>query len=395
VNSQRRRRVLYGVTAPITASTFLRGQLAHLDAEGWDVHLVCGERGADDFAASERLKAAYVVPARRAPSPLDPLTLLGLWWRIMRVRPDAVVMGTPKVGVLGVLAAKLARVPHRTYLVHGYRAEGLTGPRRHVMRALERLACWSSTHVVAVSPSLRQLMLQDRAVRPDKVVVFGSGSANGVDLARFAPVPVNGRQSERASFDLPLEAQVVACVGRVGRDKGLLDLPNVWERISHSSPRAWLLVVGDLETRDTAEEMAWRRLINMDRVRYAGHVAEVERAYRASDLLMFLTHREGLGMVALEAGACRVPTVGFAVTGVVDAVADGLTGVLVPVGDLQALEQAVVRLLADPEALAKLGAAARLRVERAYDQKDVWSSWADHLSAAVAVAPEGSTIHDA
>jgi glycosyltransferase involved in cell wall biosynthesis len=392
VTERRPSRVVYGVTAAVTARSFLRGQLDHLTAAGWDVRLICGERGAEDFAASEGVTATYVVPARRNPSALDPITLLALWWRLMRLRPVAVVMGTPKIGVFGVVAAWLAGVPRRTYLVHGYRAEGLAGTQRRVMRALERLACAAATDVVAVSQSLRRTMIDDGVVAPDKVVILGSGSANGVDLQRFGGAGAQQRLHARTRFKLPSEGQVVACVGRVSRDKGLTELPDVWARISTEAPDAWLLLVGALELSDPTEEEAWERLRGMQRVRYAGHVPDVEQAYWASDILMFMTRREGLGMVALEAGSCGVPTVGFAATGVVDAVIDGHTGVLVPPGEAGALTEEVIALLQDSEKSEQLGSAAAVRVAQEFAQEEVWCRWAEHLDGAAKTRTSKATL---
>jgi glycosyltransferase involved in cell wall biosynthesis len=280
------------------------------------------------------------------------------------------------------VAARLAGVPRRTYLVHGYRAEGLAGTQRWVMRVLERMACAAATDVVAVSESLRCTMIDDGVVDPGKVMVLGSGSANGVDLHRFRSAGAEQRSVARARFELPSEGPVIACVGRMSRDKGLTDMPDLWDRITTEIPDAWLLLVGTLELADATDEAAWDRLRGMHRVRYAGHVPDVEQAYWASDILLFMTHREGLGMVALEAGACGVPTVGFVATGVVDAVINGHTGVLVPQGEAGSLAEEVVALLQNSETREQLCTAAAVRVAQEFAQEEVWSRWAEHLEGA-------------
>lgn len=374
------RRLAFGVTVNSTAEAFLRGQLAYFSGQGWDVYVISGESGLEAFGESEGVSETVTVPAVRDPNWRDPLTLIQLCRTLRTIRPHVVVMGTPKMGVFGVVASRLVGVPRRVYLVHGYRADGLVGAKRRVMRLLERLACAAATDVVAVSQSLRRVLIDDGAVHPKKVVVLGSGSANGVDLQRFVPATAADRAVVRARFSVPADVPVVVSVGRIGRDKGLQDMPEVWRHINAEVPNAWLLLAGGLELADADDRQAWERLRAMDQVRYVGHLADVEQVYQAGDILMFATRREGLGMVALEAAACQVPTVGFAATGVVDAVIDGATGVLVSQGDANLLAEQVVKLLRDPALRQQFGAAAGDRVRREFAQEKVWSQLARHLS---------------
>lgn len=264
------KRVLYGVTAPVTAQAFLVGQLSYLRDRGWEVHLLCGASGLAQFAVDEGVAGLHEVPAVRDPSLGDLRTFVGLVGTIRRVRPDVCVLGTPKVGVFGTLAAWVARVPVRVYLMHGYRGEAMPGPVGRLMRLLDRLACVAATHVVAVSPSLRDRLVGDRVVSADKVVVLGSGSANGVDVERFQPPTPAGSAAAREGLGVPASAQVVAFVGRLTRDKGLTDLPDVWRAVATQRPDAWLVVAGAAEPVDDADERALAALAAMPRVRVLG-----------------------------------------------------------------------------------------------------------------------------
>lgn len=373
-------RVIYGVTAPITAQSFLRGQLTRMSEVGWEVHLLCGEPGAEDFGRSEGVAAVHLVPAARQPTPRDPLTLLHLWWLLVRLRPEVVVMGTPKMGVFGTVAAFLACVPRRVYLIHGYRGEALSGLLGQIMRILERIGCLAASEVVVVSESLREKLLAERVVSPAKVHVLGSGSANGVNLEMFRPPAGNERQEARQALHIPPDAQVVSYVGRLTADKGLQELPEIWRQIATTMPDAWLVIAGTSELTGQGDRRAMKTLEETPRVRLLGHVDDVRQVYRGSDLLLLLSHREGLGMVALEAGACGVPTVGWKATGVIDAVLDGETGVLVDQGDNDALVRSITALLRDETARRRLGSSAGRRVRDQFDQTDVWDRWVDLLA---------------
>jgi glycosyltransferase involved in cell wall biosynthesis len=377
-----KRRVLYGVTAPVTAQSFLRGQLSSLASHGWDVHLVCGEQGAEDFARSEDIgEAVHVVRATRDPSLRDPITLFRLFRLMQCLRPAITVMGTPKMGVLGTLAAWAARVPRRIYLVHGYRAQGLTGPKRRIMVWLERLGCAAATEVIAVSPSLRTLLIAERVVVDSKVSVLGAGSANGVDTDRFRPASAAERAQLRKDFQIPAAAAVVCSVGRLTRDKGLPDLLGVWRDVREEHADSWLLVAGAPEPVDEDDREALAALEREPHVRLLGRTANVQDVFRASDINLLLSRREGLGMVALEAAACGVPTVGLAVTGVVDAVVHGETGVLMDSQDLSAIASGVRTYLLNEDVRRSHATAARSRVDSAFRSETVHDSWCRLLSA--------------
>ncbi len=101
-------------------------------------------------------------------------------------------------------------------------------------------------------------------------------------------------------------------------------------------------------------------------VTLAGFRSDLPRLMPGFDLLVHPAEREGLGLALLEAAAAGVPVVACAAGGVPDIVEHGATGALVAVGDAAALRAAVGRLLAAPDERARLGAAARARVERRF-----------------------------
>jgi glycosyltransferase involved in cell wall biosynthesis len=377
------RTIVFGVTVAMTAKAFLVAQLKAFADNGWQVHLVTGEPGLEDFAAKEGARL-HVVPMRRTPSAGDPRALLEMLRLLRRLRPDLVVMGTPKMGLVGTLAARLARVPARVYLVHGYRPDGATGLAHRILRRMERTAAGSATDVIAVSPSLAARLVEAGVISAGEVRVLGSGSANGVDLDRFHPVDLVARDAIRRGLGLSVDDEVVLVAGRLTHDKGLAELPAIWERIRAARPKARLLLVGGEEPADDRDEAALRDLRKDSSVAFIGFTDEIERFYGAADVLLLTTRREGLGMVALEAGAAAVPAVAWRATGVIDAVVDGKTGVLVPIGDVNATSTTVLNLLEDENMRLALGAAATAHVAREFDHRRVVGNWLGLASELVA-----------
>ena len=367
--------ILFGVTTGSTARSFLTGQLIHLRQDDYGIHLVTGDNGHEDFALRENLNGLHVVPMKRDPSVRDLQSMVSLIATIRRIRPDVTVMGTPKMGVFGTIAAWVTRVPTRVYLIHGYRAEGMSGLPKILMETLERISCRCATHVVAVSDSLKDFLVSSGVATENKVRVLGYGSANGIDIETFTPVVSSSKEALREKWGVPGDAEVIAVVGRLTADKGLQQLPTLARSLQESRPKVRVLIAGRQEVTGPEDTEAIHQLESSPGVHLLGNVDQVQEVFQAADVHVLLSAREGLGMVALEASACGIPTIAYEATGVVDAILDNETGLLVPQGDLAALQSGVEKLLDDTHVRQQFSDAGISMVKRRYQREDVWANW--------------------
>lgn len=367
-------------TDPITARFLMAGQLGFLRQSGFDVTLIAGP-GEDLEVTAKRENVQVVsVPMSREITPLqDWRSLLQLTDVLQELKPDLVNAGTPKAGLLGMLAATRARVPVRIYTLRGLRMETATGLKRLILTTTERIAARCAHKVICVSPSLRQAFIDFRLGAANQTVVLGGGSSNGVDTTRFASTPE--RQAEgltlRRSLGIPDAAQVIGFVGRLTRDKGVAELVAAYAALLHEFEDLHLLLVGGFEEGDPLSLEMRDAIWTHPNIHITGFVNNTAPYYSAIDLLVFPSHREGLPNVPLEAAAAGRPTVGFAATGTVDAVQNGVTGILVPVGDIEGLTEAVRRYLQDAELLSQHGLNARQRVETQFRREVIWQQLAE------------------
>lgn len=391
-------RLVFAVTSALTVSRLLRGQLQALSDGGFAVSVIASPEPGVALSEHRGGFATRAVEMRRQPSPLhDVMSAWKIAAVLRREQPQVVNGSTPKAGLLVMIAARLRRVPVRIYTLRGLRLETTTGVTRRVLLAMERMAAGSAHRVVCVSESLRRRWVELGLGPEEKATVLGAGSSNGVDSERFRPRGADERSAARSCLGMDREAPVIGFVGRFTRDKGVRELLAAFDSVVARFPGARLLLLGDFEDGDPVAPDVRRRLESDSRVIRPGFVADTAEYYAAMDVLAFPSYREGFPNAPLEAAASGVPVAGFAATGTVDAVVDGVTGTLVPVGDTQGLAAACAAYLELPDLRARHGAAGRERAVREFRQELVWQRWVAfyrELLAEKGIAPpEAGAVH--
>jgi glycosyltransferase involved in cell wall biosynthesis len=368
-------RVVNILTSSLTLR-FLEGQPEYFEKKGFEI-VVVSSPGEELSEAQRKGVQTVAVPMAREIAPWS--DLLSLWriWRVLsRLRPTITNVATPKAGLLGGIAAWACRIPCRYYSVIGLRCETTTGFKRKLLVLTERVACLCAHRVICVSESMRQKAIDLGIVDASRTVVLASGSYAGVDPERFAPTPEVLRHADqlRRNLGIPPEAPVVGFVGRLTRDKGIAELVEAYSRLREPFPALRLLLVGQVEEADPLPSETHRLIDHEPQIIQTGFVEDPAPYYHIMDVLAFPTHREGFGNAALEAHAAGKPVVAARATGVVDSVIDGVTGILVPVGDASALAEALELVLEDHSLAATLGAAGRERAQREFPQERVWDA---------------------
>ena len=308
------------------------------------------------MAEEEGVEAMPVSMRRKIAPWSDLLSFIRLCRLLARLRPDITEFSTPKAGLLGNLAARWCGVPVRVYMLRGLRLETLAGLKRRVLLWAERIASACAQHVVCNSRSLRAMALALRLAPLRKLELIGSGSSNGVDIDRFFPAPDVIRQRLAIARHTPL----IGFVGRLTRDKGIPELIDAFDQVLHSIPSARLLLVGWFDHSDDALSDDLRaRILAHPHIVHTGYVEDTAPYYRAMDVMVLPTWREGFPNVVLEAAASEVPVITTISTGSRDAVVPEVTGLLIPAGYPQAIAEALLRLLRDPGDRIRMGRAAR------------------------------------
>lgn len=344
-------------TTPTAVYAFLKGHIL-ASAAKWSVRIIANPADAELLSG---LSAQFIPLAiERKPAPWsDLLALVQLVILFRRERFNLIHSITPKAGLLTMLAGWLAGVPTRIHTFTGQVWAAKQGWKRGFLKMFDRLIVLFATHVLVDSPSQRDFLVAEGVLSQSKGVVIGQGSICGVDSHRFRP-DTQVRNLVRTELCIGLEQTVVLFLGRLNRDKGVLDLATAFNSIASQYSDVVLVLVG------AEENVPFSHIQKIcgkhhERLRRVSFTPEPERYMAAADIFCLPSYREGFGQVIIEAAASGVPTVASRIYGITDAVDDGRTGLLFPVGNVSALAQALLKLIEDDNLRRRMGEAARAR----------------------------------
>jgi len=371
-------KLVHITTIPESLAFFLRGQANYMRHQGLEVHGIASPGEALHQAALQEGMIVHGIEMQRYITPLKDLVALGKLYRLIRqLKPTIVHAHTPKAGFLGVLAARLAGVPVVIYGMRGLRFITSNGIRRKLLMLSETLACQMAHQVIAVSFSIKKRALALGLCQPEKIQVIKFGSGNGVDAkVKFNPqrLPTGTREVIRERYQIPKEAVVLGFVGRIVKDKGIMELTEAWQALTNEFPDLFLILIGQEEPQDPVPRAILDRLKTTPKVRFLGCLREMASAYAAMDILVLPTYREGFPNVLLEAAAMELPVVATHADGSVDAVIDEVTGFLVPPQNGPALAVVLRQLLLNQELREQMGKAGRQRVLHDYRPESIWQA---------------------
>ena len=296
--------------------------------------------------------------------------LLELRRLFVELQPDIVHTHNPKPGVYGRLAARAAGVPAIVNTVHGlYALPDDPWPKRAFVYGLEALAGRCSHAELVQNPE--DLPTLERLGLGGKLRLLG----NGVDLVRFDPERVSSDDITRVRDEIGAARDDVVCglVGRLVWEKGYREVFAAAEMLADRVPQLRFAVAGpeDPDKQDALTQAELRRAERNAPITFLGDRSDVEAFYRAMDLYVLASYREGFPRSAMEAAAMGVPIVATDIRGCRQVVERGVTGLLVAPQDADQLADAIEALALDPDQGRSMGEAARKKAHRDFDQRRI------------------------
>jgi glycosyltransferase involved in cell wall biosynthesis len=395
---QQKPRLIRITTVPISLKLLLEGQFTFFQQAGFEVLTVS--------AAGEEVKelkalgiAHQAVPMTRSITPLqDLIALYQLIQVIRKFKPDIVHSHTPKAGLLGMLAAWICRVPTRMHTVAGLPLMETAGLKRSILKTTERITYACASNVYPNSKGLLDFIHSTFSVRNlpsgktgSKFKIIGKGSSNGIDTTWFSRTPeleTNAR-TIREKYGITKDTIVFSFVGRLVRDKGLIELVEAFKKLNLPSR---ILLVGSFEDHlDPLPSEVMTFLRTDTRVILAGFQQDVRPWMMASDVFVFPSYREGFPNVVMQAACLEIPVIASDINGCNEILQHEQTGLLVPAKNAEALQRTMLELAIDSAKRKTLAEQSRAFVVNNFERKFVWSELLKEYNILLALHFEGVT----
>lgn len=369
-------RLLRITTVPISLKLLLRGQLNYFSGQGFDVLAVSADGPEVKDLVKEGI-AHHRVPMTRKITPLQDLICLWQLIQIMRTfQPDIVHTHTPKAGLLGMMAAWVCRVPVRLHTVAGLPLMEAKGLKRSVLIMTERITCFCATRVYPNSLGLLKYMQEVLSMVNGTLSMIGKGSTNGIDSNYFSRTPelIHAAQEIRSRYQIPDEVIVFSFVGRIVKDKGIVELVEAFKKIA-ATMDVRLILVGPFEQElDPLPREVMKFIQNEPQVIKAGFQHDVRPWLLASDVFVFPSYREGFPNVVMQAACLEVPCIVSDINGCNEIIDDNASGLIVPPKAVNALYEAMKIMITDKEKRTAFAARSREFVSKNFDQQYIWGA---------------------
>jgi len=359
-----KKKICWIVASPLTIKFFLMDQIFALSKK-YDLTVITNANAS--FFLGKGVRVIPVRIERKISLYRDILAFFKLLIILRKEKFDLVHTLSPKSGLLGMLAAWLNSTPIRIHVFQGEVWASRKGLWRIFLKTLDKCIVYFATNLLAVSHSEINFLLKEGIVAKKSIKILANGSICGVDLNRFIQNKIE-RSKVRRQYNIKEKDKIILYVGRLTQDKGILDLTRAFLRLAIQYSNIHLLIIGPDE--ENIKKKIKDLCVNIrNNLHFSGYTNNPEHYMAASDILCLPSYREGFGLVLIEAAAVGIPTVGSRIYGIIDAIQDGITGLLFCKGDIKDLTEKISTILKNEKLAKSLGNAGRQRVRRDFDCK--------------------------
>lgn len=361
-----------------TSNSFslLKGQLSFLRQKGWEVIAVSGgaKNKLQQLTEAEGVNSILIPHLIRSINVANDLKALFELIRVIkREKPLIVHANTPKGSLLGMIAAWYCRIPHRIYTVTGLRFETATGAFRRLLIAMERITCFCATKVIPEGDGVAATLRRERiTTKPLKKIL--NGNINGVDLEYFSRTQNLEEEAHQIKTKIG-EGFTFIFVGRIVRDKGIIELIEAFQKLQEIHPECRLVLLGRREQDlDPIPQSTLQAIEDNPAIFEAGWQNDIRPWFIAADVLVLPSYREGFPNVVMQGGAMGLPSVVTDINGCNEIIIEGENGYIVPSHNSQALYMGMKEMIENTAKTKEMAQKARTLIAARYEQRAVWKA---------------------
>lgn len=375
-----KKKIIRMTTIPSSMRGLLQNQLKFMSHHGYEMIALSSDDPCFDEMLHEQgdIRGIRVNMERHTSIIKDFKALIKIYRIFRKEKPFIVHTHTPKAGLLGMLAGKLARVPHRLHTTAGLPLLVYSGMYRKVLNAMERLTNSCATQVFPNSFNMMNTMKELHLCNPNKMRVIGNGSSNGIDTDHFSvekTVSDTGKDRNEWRKDLGVSDKDFAFifVGRVVKDKGINELVDCMRKLVPHHLNCKLIMVGEYESKldpIAPENVAFFK--NDKSAIFMDWQKDVRPFMMAADALVFPSYREGFPNVVMQAGAMGLPAIVTDINGCNEIIEEGINGRIIPAKNEQALFNMMEWFLNNQDEVNKMALNSREMIVSRYERYKIW-----------------------
>jgi glycosyltransferase involved in cell wall biosynthesis len=370
-NLMSRLRILFVSKSTGGLLTYMRWLASGLDLNRFQLTFVCLSEGGSDLAAElshppDIETLSWPMNRFRINPVTDAIIILRLFRLIRSQKYDLIHAHGSKAGFLARISAAGSGVPV-IYSPHGFAFDAGNVSRfvKIIYALVEKLVANSLTaRIITVSEAEQKSALAHGIGSPELFTIVHSG----IESKHF-DIPAD-RDSLRQMLGVPPDSLVVGTVGRLNEQKAPFDFVHLAARIKQSCSGTFFVWIGDGNLMESVRKLASQ--LGVDTIlRFTGIRSDVISLLRGMDCFLLTSHWEAFPIVVLEAMASQLPVVAGNLPGVDEAIVDGINGYLYPVGDLDAMQVAVEKVIRDRELAAQFGLNGRKRILQSFTRQQM------------------------
>lgn len=363
-------------TVPISLEKLLENQLGYMK-QYYDVTAISSDRVSLERVGRLQGVPVYNVEMTRKITPLqDVKAVWQLFTFFRREKPFIVHTHTPKAGTVGMIAAKLAGVPHRLHTIAGLPLLEATGKKRKLLNMVEKMTYAAATKIYPNSYGLKEIIIQEKFCKSEKLTVIGNGSSNGINTAYFDPALFSEEDKTILKNKLGIDPSdfVFIFVGRLVGDKGINELVSAFQKKEKGNPVKLVLVGSQEDDLDPLQKETLLQIQSNPNIIAVGHQTDVRPYLAISDVLVFPSYREGFPNVVMQAGAMELPSIVTDINGCNEIIIEGQNGLIIQVKDSNAVYESMRKMMDDTSLRIFLQKKARPMIVSRYEQEVVWKA---------------------
>jgi glycosyltransferase involved in cell wall biosynthesis len=373
------KKIIRLATVPISLNILIKGQLSFLNKYFDIIAVASGGPELEEVELREGVKTYSVNMERKISLVKDLISLFKLYYLFKKEKPSVVHSMTPKAGLLTMVAAKFAAVPIRMHTFTGLIFPSKSGIIQYILIIMDKILCACATNIYPEGNGvLNDLKKYKITSKPLKVIA--NGNVNGIDLNYFSieQVDIKLQIELRKEFEITDDNFVFVFIGRLVGDKGINELVEAFKKMDNGYHNIKLILVGTFEQNiDPLSDKTMQEIESNKNIIAPGFKKDVRPYLAISNALVFPSYREGFPNVVMQAGAMGLPSIVSDINGSNEIVIDNINGIIVPVKNIEAIEQSMKKFIESREFYQLLKNNSRKMISDRYEQGFVWESLLD------------------